>query len=114
MGQPPCVIIPRRPAPGAPWITAGRMISNTLAILSLALYLAAAGRLVFALRHARAPRNRTASALAAAAVALHAAVLYRAVFVPGGLDLGFFHALSLAAWVIVALLLALSLTALTL
>jgi ABC-type uncharacterized transport system permease subunit len=41
-------------------------------------------------------------------VVLHAVVLYGALFTPAGLDLGFFHALSLATWVIVALMLVLS------
>ena len=86
------------------------MLSTILAILSLALYVAATARLVHSLRRGRGPRNRTAAMLGIAGAAIHALVLHGAVFVPGGLDLGFFHALSLATWVIVVLMLVLSLT----
>lgn len=79
-------------------------------LIAIALYAGAAARLVSALRHGHGPRNPLAIALAAAAAVLHAVVLYDGIFVPGGLDLGFFNALSLSAWAIVVLMLALTAT----
>lgn len=86
------------------------MLSIFLAVISLALYAAAAAYLVHALPRGQQARRRPAAILGAGAVVLHAIVVHGTVFVPGGLDLGFFHALSLAAWVIALLLLLLSLT----
>ena len=84
------------------------MLSVALPVSSLALYLAAALRLALALRRHATGRDPVILGLATAAVVLHAIVLHAAVFVPDGLDLGFFHALSLAGWVIVALMLLLA------
>lgn len=84
------------------------MSSLALGLIGAALYAAATVRLALVLRRGRGPRNRGALVLAAVAVVAHAIVLHGAVFVPGGLDLGFFHALSLAAWVIVLMMLALT------
>lgn len=84
------------------------MPSLALGSIGAALYAAAAVRLGLALGRGQGLRNRGALVLAGLALVLHALVLYAAVFVPGGLDLGFFHALSLAAWVIVLMMLALT------
>lgn len=84
------------------------MPSLALGLIGAALYVAATVRLVLALRRGQGPCNRGALVLAGVALVLHALVLHGAVFVPGGLDLGFFHALSLAAWVIVLMMLALT------
>lgn len=84
------------------------MPSLVLGLLGAALYVAATVRLAVALRRGRGPRNPGALALAGAGLVLHAVVLYAAVTVPGGLDLGFFNALSLAAGVIVLMMLALT------
>lgn len=46
--------------------------------------------------------------LVAAAVMVHALLLRHTVFVPGGVNLGFFHALSVTGWIIAVLLLLLA------
>lgn len=82
------------------------IIAGSLAIL---LYLGATLELVNALRPGTRSRPARALVLTLGAALLHAVTLYHGVLVPSGLDLGFFHALSLAAWVIVVLLLLLAL-----
>lgn len=82
------------------------IIAGSLTIL---LYLGATLELANGLRSDTRLRSRRALALMLAAALLHAITLYHEVLVPGGLDLGFFRALSLAAWVIVVLLLLLAL-----
>lgn len=84
------------------------MLPIAAGLISIALYAAAAARLVAAVRRGEGPRNRAAVALASLGAVLHAGVLYNSIFVPGGLDLGFFNALSLSTWAIVALMLALT------
>ncbi|MEX1082394.1 MAG: cytochrome c biogenesis protein CcsA [Halofilum sp. (in: g-proteobacteria)] len=85
------------------------MLPIAAGLISIALYASAATRLIAALRREDGPRNPMAVALASAGALLHAVVLYDGIFVPGGLDLGFFNALSLSAWAIVVLMLALTL-----
>ncbi|MDX1607196.1 MAG: cytochrome c biogenesis protein CcsA [Candidatus Competibacterales bacterium] len=87
------------------------MLTTFAGSLAVALYLAATVLLAGALRPAAQSRSRQAMLLALVAALLHALTLYDGVLVPGGLDLGFFHALSLATWVIVVLLLLLHLRA---
>lgn len=77
-------------------------------LIAIVLYVLASARLVIALRRGQGPRNVTAIALGAIAALLHAGVLYTSVVVPGGLDLGFFNALSLTACAIVVLMLLLT------
>lgn len=77
------------------------MILDTLAILSVALYLAAAGALARPLLSEGAAPKRIALAAGALAVILHFAVLFG--IHRGALDLHFFAALSLVAAVIAAL-----------
>lgn len=77
-------------------------------LAAIVLYALATARLVIALRRDQGPRNALAIALGAMAVLLHAGVLYTSIVVPGGLDLGFFNALSLSACAIVALMLVLT------
>jgi len=86
------------------------MLPLVLGLLSIALYACATARLALSLRRGDGPRNRAAIVTAAVAVALHAVVLYQRAVLPGGIELGFFHALSLAAWVIVLLMLLLTLS----
>ena len=84
------------------------MSSVILAVAALALYAAATWRVAAGFKQERLPRPRVKgqlSAFAGVALVLHAAVLYQQVYTPAGLDLGFFNALSLVAWVIMALLL---------
>ncbi len=84
------------------------MLPIAAGLIAIALYAGAATRLVAALRRGEGPRNRLAVTLAGVGAVLHAGLLYDGIFVPGGLDLGFFHALSLSAWAIVVLMLALT------
>lgn len=86
------------------------MLVTLVALSSLVLYAAATAHLVWALRRGRKQRDATAIALAALAVAGHAYIVHEALFIAGGLDLSFFHALSLAALVMGLLLVLLSLT----
>lgn len=81
------------------------MLTVTAGSLAIVLYIAATAMLVRGLRPGAPARTGQAMLLALAAAVLHGAMLYRGVLVPGGLDLGFFHALSLATWVIVLLML---------
>lgn len=85
------------------------MLTNVAGSLAVLLYIAATVLLVGGLRPGAPSRSGQAMLLGLAAAVLHAAMLYAGVLVPGGLDLGFFHALSLASWTIVLLLLVLSL-----
>lgn len=79
--------------------------------LAIALYIAATGLLAGSLRPDATPRAQQAMWLALVAALLHAVTLHDGVLVPGGLDLGFFRALSVATWVIVVLLLVLAMRA---
>lgn len=77
-------------------------------LTAIVLYVLATARLVVALRRGQGPRNALAIVLGMIAAVLHAGVLYTSIGVPGGLDLGFFNALSLSACAIVVLMLALT------
>jgi len=86
------------------------MLPIALGLFAIALYACATARLALSLRRGEGPRTRAAVITAAVAAVLHAVVLYERAVLPGGLELGFFHALSLAAWVIVLLMLLLTLS----
>lgn len=88
------------------------MTATLIATAAIACYLAAT--LIIGLRLFRSSAERLpprAAALAAIGLglALHALLLYQNTITPAGLNLGFFNAFSLSAWVILALLLASSL-----
>ena len=76
-------------------------------LLSIALYLLASGLLVMRLAQGTAgmdrPVNRPAL-IALGAILVHAILLYPAIITPGGLNLGFFYAVSLIALTTAALL----------
>ncbi|MDZ7828227.1 MAG: cytochrome c biogenesis protein CcsA [Halofilum sp. (in: g-proteobacteria)] len=80
-------------------------------LLAIALYVAATVLIAGSLRPGNPSRAQQAMWLSLIAVLLHALTLREGVLVPGGLDLGFFRALSLATWVIVVLMLVLALRA---
>lgn len=84
------------------------MLSTIAGSLAIVLYVAATGLLLHNLRPGATPRAQVAMWLSLAAMLLHAVVLYHSMLVPGGLDIGFFHALSLVTWSIVVLLLVLA------
>lgn len=77
------------------------MVIHVLAALAIVLYLAAAGGLARPLLSGEKPLNRLALSLAGAAVAIHAGLLLG--MHRGALDLHFFAALSLVAFVVSAL-----------
>ena len=77
------------------------MVIHLLALLAIALYLAAAGGLARPLLSGGQPLNRLALTLASGAVVLHAGILLG--MHRGALDLHFFAALSLVAFVVSAL-----------
>lgn len=77
------------------------MLINTLSLLAIALYLAAAGAMARPLVSERAPMTRLAMGLALIALVAHGWVVF--AMHGGKLDFHFFAALSLAAWVIAAL-----------
>lgn len=77
------------------------MVIHVLALLSIALYLAAAGGLARPLLSGGQPLNRLALGLAGVAVVLHAGILLG--MHRGALDLHFFAALSLVAFVVSAI-----------
>ena len=77
------------------------MIIHVLALLAIMLYLAAAGGLARPLLSGGQPLNRLALTLAGGAVLLHAGILLG--MHRGALDLHFFAALSLVAFVVSAL-----------
>ena len=81
------------------------MLPVVFSVSTVLLYLAATARLAVPIvKGIPDPRAKPqALALAALAVVLHGVVLSQAVFVPGGLNLGFFYAASLFAWVISAI-----------
>jgi ABC-type uncharacterized transport system permease subunit len=82
-------------------------------LLSIVLYMAAAGilgaRLISDHNLGAATRPWTAG-VAGAALVLHSLVLYQGVVTAAGLNLGFFNALSLVAWLIVMVVLVVALT----
>ena len=82
------------------------MLPVVFSVSTVLLYLAATARLAVPIvKGVPDPRAKPqALALAALAVVLHGVVLSQAVFVPGGLNLGFFYAASLFAWVIAAII----------
>lgn len=84
------------------------MLPTIAGSLATLLYAAATGLLLNNLRPGSVPRAHVAMWLSLGAVLLHALVLYQTMLVPGGLDIGFFHALSLVTWSIVALVLVLA------
>jgi ABC-type uncharacterized transport system permease subunit len=77
------------------------MVIHVFALLAIALYLAAAGGLARPLLGGGQPLNRLALGLAGAAVLIHAGILLG--MHRGALDLHFFAALSLVAFVVSAL-----------
>lgn len=77
------------------------MVIHVFALLAIALYLAAAGGLARPLLSGGQPLNRLALGLAGAAVLIHAGILLG--MHRGALDLHFFAALSLVAFVVSAL-----------
>lgn len=77
------------------------MVIHLFAVLAIALYLAAAGGLARPLLGGGQPLNRLALGLAGAAVLIHAGILLG--MHRGALDLHFFAALSLVAFVVSAL-----------
>lgn len=83
-------------------------MTSLLTILATLLYLAATGLIAQRLfSHPQPPRfpRVLGLALGAVAVLLHAAVLYSALHTQAGINLSFFNAASLTAWLIAALLL---------
>ncbi len=99
--------MPRRRCPAR-----NPMLPVAFSLSAILLYLAATARLALPILRGTpdAAAKPQALALAALAVVLHGVVLSQAVFVPGGLNLGFFHALSLFAWVIAAIIVVVSLS----
>ncbi len=77
-----------------------RMLQVTATVLAALLYIAAAAVIVARLYRGeeRAPARSTGLALAAAAVAVHGLVVLQTTWLGPGLNLGFFNALSLVAW----------------
>ncbi len=77
------------------------MAITTLTVVTALFYVAATvaqgARLM--LHEERSPARSTALALAAAAVAAHAVVVVDTTWVAGGINLGFFSALSLVSWI---------------
>ncbi|MDD3518622.1 MAG: cytochrome c biogenesis protein CcsA [Chromatiales bacterium] len=88
-------------------------MSSILGLLATLLYLAATGRLIYVLNRAshvqQTPARPPLITLWGTAVVLHALVLATEIFTPTGLSLGFFHALSMVAWLIALILLVASL-----
>lgn len=84
------------------------MVIHILALLAIALYLAAAGGLARPLLSGSPPLNRLSLGLAGVAVVLHAAILLG--MHRGALDLHFFAALSLVAFVVSTLTLLVNLS----
>ncbi len=85
----------------------------TLTFLTVAFYCAATMLLLrrLALGAAAGARSRLPALLSGlAGVALHGILVYQAIFQPLGLDLEFFHVLSLIAWLVALLLLLAALT----
>ncbi len=99
--------MPRRRCPAR-----NLMLPVAFSLSAILLYLAATARLALPIVRGspETAAKPQALALAALAVALHGVVLSQAVFVPGGLNLGFFNALSLFAWVIAAIIVVASLS----
>jgi len=99
--------MPRRRCPAR-----NLMLPVAFSLSAILLYLAATARLALPILRsgADAAAKPQALALAAVAVVLHGVVLSQAVFVPGGLNLGFFNAMSLFAWVIAAIIVIASLS----
>lgn len=86
------------------------MLLLLLGLIAVALYGGATAALVKALSRGSGAGRRPMLLLGGFGALLHAPVLYAAIAVPGGLDLGFFHALSLASWLIIVLFIALAVT----
>ena len=75
---------------------------NGIAVLALILYLLAAAGLLLRLMH-KGPRllregNGFAGSAGLAAILLHTIALYALIFIPHGMDLGFFNTASLVGW----------------
>lgn len=88
------------------------MFTYAISGLAVILYLAAGTALAVRLAHVSTARSSKfgVMGLGLAAALLHAALLYDQVIAPSGLNLGFFNAVSLVAWLIAALLLLSTLT----
>jgi ABC-type uncharacterized transport system permease subunit len=89
------------------------MSTVAVGLIAVVIYLAATSRLALALF--RVPDSPEATrqqllGLGVVAAILHGAVLYQGIVTAAGVNLGFFNALSLVTWVIVALMLLASLT----
>jgi len=84
------------------------MVIHILALVAIALYLAAAGGLARPLLSGSPPLNRLSLGVASVAVAIHAAILLG--MHRGALDLHFFAALSLVAFVVSTLTLLVNLS----
>ncbi|MBT6276018.1 MAG: cytochrome c biogenesis protein CcsA, partial [Chromatiales bacterium] len=79
---------------------------EALNALSVTLYVAAACHLGGRLAHTSGPTQslpKVTVALVGGALVFHALILYSIILTEGGINLGFFHAASLIAWVIAAL-----------
>jgi len=88
------------------------MLPAILGLGSAGLYAASAGLLLYRLQHRDDDTQRSkrlALTLAALAVALHAWLLASDIFRVGGIDLGFFNALSLVGWLVAGMLVTLAL-----
>ncbi len=88
------------------------MLPAILGLGSAGLYATSAGLLFYRLQRRDGDTDhskRLALALAALAVALHAWLLASDIFHVGGLDLGFFNALSLVGWLVAGMLVVLAL-----
>lgn len=82
------------------------MLTNTLNSLVIVLYLSLSGLFVYRLASkGRGPTKPLLLAMGLIALLLHAFLLYKNLFVHGGLDLSFFTVFSLISWTVVSLLL---------
>jgi ABC-type uncharacterized transport system permease subunit len=89
------------------------MNSAVLALPAAVFYFAgglSTGLRLFGSRNDRRPPRHLGIAFGFIGALLHALLLYQGIATAGGLNLGFFHAFSLAAWTIVLILLISSLT----
>lgn len=84
------------------------MFSLAFGVTAVALYLAGTALLGQRLRRGEAASAHLAMAATIVGMLLHAIVLHDQLLTPGGLQLGFFHSLSLAGWVMVLVVLLLS------
>ncbi len=78
---------------------------STLSLSAMALYVAVAIARIYRLGNVATSSKHHLLLLGIFAISLHALVLYQNMVTPAGLNLGFFNAASLIAWVIAVLLL---------